>query len=183
MGEKNERYWQAYFDHHHISRRGLLRSLLGGSGRKSTTQEDKALQRIAFRPPFATLEPLFLRDCTACGDCLSACPYGLIVLEDQKATLNIDFSACDLCGLCADACQTGALSRQVKPDTGLRPQFDLACPRYDQQDCDFCTEACPSQAIHFDERANRFELTQGDCSGCGECKVRCPQHYIQLTLA
>lgn len=180
---KDERYYSAYLAHHHISRRGLFRALMGG-GQKAKAESQKALLKKGLaRPPFAVAEPLFLKQCNGCSDCVSACPYGLIVLKDNKATIDIDFSACDLCGDCAKACKTGALVLNVLPDTGLRPVFDFSCLRQHQQHCVFCEMACTAEAIAFDIASKKMQVDQDKCTGCGECKIACPQNYIRLTLS
>lgn len=49
--------------------------------------------------------------CTGCGDCVKACPLGVIKVVDKKAY------KCDLCGgdpLCVKECPVGALSLSAK---------------------------------------------------------------------
>ncbi|MGL4052328.1 ferredoxin-type protein NapF, partial [Pasteurella multocida subsp. septica] len=60
--QKDERYYEAYLSHHTISRRGLLRGLLGGN-----TKQEKRLKN---RPPFAAKEALLLQVCHGCADCI-----------------------------------------------------------------------------------------------------------------
>ena len=45
--------------------------------------------------------------CTLCGNCVEACPFGAIVIEDEKVNFTDD---CRLCGDCVDACPEGAIS-------------------------------------------------------------------------
>ncbi|HHW09934.1 MAG TPA: electron transfer flavoprotein subunit alpha [Firmicutes bacterium] len=45
--------------------------------------------------------------CTLCGNCVEACPFGAIVIEDEKVNFTDD---CRLCGACVDACPEGAIS-------------------------------------------------------------------------
>lgn len=179
---KDERYYSAYLTHNHISRRGLFRALLGGGQKAQQESQAELLKRQAPRPPFAVAEPLFLKNCNGCADCVKVCPYGLIILKENKASIEIDFSACDLCGECANVCPNGALALNVQADTGLRPQFDFSCLRQQNQFCLFCETACPTQAISFDSVSGKMQLAEDKCTGCGECKTACFQHYISLTL-
>ncbi|MEW5914385.1 MAG: FAD-binding protein [Thermodesulfobacteriota bacterium] len=45
--------------------------------------------------------------CTGCGECVEACPFEALSLENDKAQVN---DACTLCGACADICPTGAIT-------------------------------------------------------------------------
>ena len=72
---KNEAYYQAYLTHHHISRRGLFRGVLG-----ATEQPNEEQIRTVRRPPFAAREDLFLAVCNGCGACIQRCPVDAITL-------------------------------------------------------------------------------------------------------
>lgn len=183
MADKNERYYQAYLQHNHISRRGLLRGIFN-AGQKAQQQISQAMyQRAATRPPQAVAEPLFMQNCTGCGDCVVACPYGLIQIQDQKAVLQIDYCACDHCGKCTEQCQTGALSSEVRSDTELRPHFHRLCLQQQGRNCQFCRMACAVNAIRFDADSKKMLLDNELCNGCGECKLSCPTHHIELNLS
>ena len=59
-------------------------------------------------------ELLFRPDrCTACGDCVSACPNAAITL--MEGTVSIDSDRCDLTGACVEACLPGALELVGRP--------------------------------------------------------------------
>ncbi|MBI4283339.1 MAG: electron transfer flavoprotein subunit alpha [Chloroflexi bacterium] len=47
-----------------------------------------------------------LDKCTGCGNCLPACPFGLIEIVDGKAHIN---EGCTLCGACQSQCAYDAL--------------------------------------------------------------------------
>ncbi len=49
---------------------------------------------------------LYPDECTGCGNCVAACPFGLIELVDGKVHVK---DGCTLCGACADACSFNAI--------------------------------------------------------------------------
>lgn len=170
---KDERYYQAYLNHNHISRRGLLRSMF------RSVEATQSEQRSQARPPFATKESLFLAICNGCAACATACPYGLIQLQHGKPTLQIDFSACDFCEKCAEVCPTHALHPAFCADTELRPQFSAACLNKQGQHCTECQQKCPQNAIIFEQHTPKISK---NCNGCGECQLACFLHAITLSL-
>jgi NAD-dependent dihydropyrimidine dehydrogenase PreA subunit len=47
--------------------------------------------------------------CNGCGTCVTACPRGVLGIEDHTARI-LDRDACIECGACAVNCPAGALS-------------------------------------------------------------------------
>ncbi|OBX05244.1 hypothetical protein QV06_03295 [Gallibacterium genomosp. 3] len=173
--EKDERYYSAYLAHNQISRRGLLRSLFTAPQPQHISEK-----RQANRPPFAAKESLFLAVCTGCGECVKACPYGLIELQQHYPVLDLQFSACDFCQACVEACPTKALHPAFKADTELRPQFLSTCVYQQGQRCTTCIDVCSTQAIQFNPAEQLLQLNAERCNGCGECKIGCFMQAIEL---
>jgi NAD-dependent dihydropyrimidine dehydrogenase PreA subunit len=46
--------------------------------------------------------------CSACGECVEACPLDAIAIKEEKAV--VDPETCGDCGACVDVCPTEALS-------------------------------------------------------------------------
>jgi ferredoxin len=46
-------------------------------------------------------------ECTACEECVEACPAEAISIKDEAAT--IDEGECTECGACIDTCPSGAI--------------------------------------------------------------------------
>ena len=137
-----------------------------------------------FRPPWSVAEARFANTCTACDDCLKACPTGL--LQRGEGGLPVaDFSAaaCTFCGDCARACTTGAIGR----DTTAAPwAFGIAiaegCLAAQNVECRVCGEACDVSAIRFRPRIGGVPLPEVDntaCNGCGACIAPCPVSAVQ----
>lgn len=50
-------------------------------------------------------------ECIGCSACVSACPFGAIVMEDNKAVIT---EACTVCGACVETCPVGAIIRDIE---------------------------------------------------------------------
>ncbi|WP_040975668.1 ferredoxin-type protein NapF [Necropsobacter massiliensis] len=172
---KDEKYYQAYLNHHRISRRGLFRGMFSPAAAQNSNQN--SAQSHQARPPFAAPAHLFFDICSGCGQCEAACPYGLIQIQQGKAAFQVDFSACDFCQACANACPTQALHIAFPADTHWRPQFLENCLQKQGQPCQQCQQDCPKQAILSD-----LQLDTERCNGCGQCQISCFVQAIRLKL-
>jgi NAD-dependent dihydropyrimidine dehydrogenase PreA subunit len=70
-----------------------------------------------YRVPFGALsidEAL----CTGCGACVSACPYGLIALEDEDTNAVLaEPDGCTACSACRSVCPAAAIAVQLTSST------------------------------------------------------------------
>jgi len=152
-----------------ISRRNLLR------GRATRTPPP-------LRPPGATSE--FTDTCTACGDCVRACPQS-IILEGSGAFPEVDFrrGECTFCSACIEACEEGALSPAVQPPMSVRLEVTESCLARQQVVCQSCGDACEVQAIAFPPQLGTVpvpRINQDDCTSCGACVAACPQDALRV---
>ena len=53
-------------------------------------------------------------ECTGCGSCIDACPFGLIEIVDDVARIG---EGCNLCGACRDVCPVDVIIIDVTTDT------------------------------------------------------------------
>lgn len=56
--------------------------------------------------------------CTACGQCVDACPFGVLSLEGDVLVIG---EGCTLCGACVEICPEGALALPEVAGPGPRP--------------------------------------------------------------
>jgi ferredoxin-type protein NapF len=140
------------------------------------------------RPPWALPESGFVEQCTRCGDCIPACPEGL-VKEGRGRFPMLDFrtGGCDFCAECVRACKPGALNQDPELDS---PPWDLkahlldSCLSLNAVVCCSCGEACDQGAIHFKLRTGGIAfpvLSPDTCTGCGECVSVCPNGSIRIS--
>ena len=158
-----------------ISRRTLFGHLRGGGEQQ--------------RPPWSRPDEAFTDSCTLCGDCLTACPTGVLV-KGHGGYPIVDFgkSHCSFCGACRDACRAacfiaGASGKDVPP-WNLKAVIGASCMETAGVTCRVCEGACETSAIRFRPRlggGSSPSISSKDCTGCGACVGACPVRAIEIT--
>ena len=147
-------------------------------GRTTTVQS-------AQRPPWALTESAFTDICTRCGDCLRACPTGLLQAGPGNYPVA-DFRQghCTFCGDCSRACTPHAIAADLAQSPwDLRIVINDSCLTLQNVVCRTCGELCEAAAIRFTPRIGGVAVPQVDldrCTGCGECLTPCPTQAISL---
>lgn len=139
------------------------------------------------RPPYSASEIEFFDACTGCGDCIAACPEGIIVSGGHNRP-HIDFQLghCTFCQACAEGCQPQALSisdhNSAQP-WDLKAIVSTKCLEFSGVSCRACEFECGEGALRFRPVAgSRTELRVdlAACTGCGECIGPCPQDALSI---
>jgi ferredoxin-type protein NapF len=86
--------------------------------------------------------------CTYCDECVKACEFGVLTLEDKKllnATISINKSNCvswnhTMCFSCKDPCLENAIDFAAM----FMPDINDKCTA-----CGFCISRCPTNAIEL----------------------------------
>lgn len=120
--------------------------------------------------------------CLGFGDCVKACQFGAISVQDGIAV--VDNEKCTGCMMCADACPKGIIIQKKQID-----HVAVKCSNHDVGKlvravckngciaCKICEKNCPSGAIKV---TNNLAVIDYDlCTGCGVCIEKCPAHCIQ----
>jgi ferredoxin-type protein NapF len=140
----------------------------------------------AFRLPWA-LREVFAELCTGCGDCVGACPEGIVALDEKNRAI-VDFQRgaglCSFCGACADVCHEPIFAaRATTAPWTLKVTIGDDCLTREGVMCQTCKDACGDGAIRFVYAAGRIAEPQVDlerCTGCGACVAPCPASAIVI---
>jgi ferredoxin-type protein NapG len=170
------------------NRRSFFRRIFGDTvERVARATEERVVQQRYVRPPGALPEVAFLAACTRCGECVSACPAGVILQVSPRGGLAAGTPyleparmPCLACAdmPCARACPTDALDF---PATGWqevrlgRIEFHPErCVTFEGKPCGVCATVCPvgERALSLDEDGRPVLKAEG-CVGCGSCVREC----------
>jgi ferredoxin len=189
-----------------VGRRVFLGFALGGAAGLAYGNLKSAAAKAAsyIRPPGAA-GPTFSALCSRCGNCMRACPYGLIVPDlgasgaDGLFTPVLKFRSQNSaqesfcfqgCTACSQVCPSGAIRRlkiEEKQQTaiGLARIDKKACIAWEKGEfCVVCQEFCPYQAIieinH--KKVKCPSVDEEKCRGCGACESQCPSLPIAIVV-
>lgn len=133
-------------------------------------------------PPGATSQSVV--NCTGCGDCVSACPTGIISIRSGVPIVDFRRGECTFCGRCSEQCP-----ERVFPPEPARSFDHLAvigddCLAVNYVDCQSCRDVCPERAIRFRPRLGGPFVPTLDadaCTGCGACVSVCPSRSVSIS--
>jgi ferredoxin-type protein NapG len=176
-----------------MDRRTFFRRGLKDAAEVAVKHADARVSKRAghwIRPPYALAELEFLLACTRCGECVAACPHGVVFLLPARLGAQVlGTPALDLlnqgCHLCEDwpcvaACEPGALHLSEAEDDAPRPPPRMAvaaidtqtCLPYNGPECGACAASCPVPGALLWE-GERPRIDSGVCTGCALCREAC----------
>ncbi|MGA4579286.1 4Fe-4S dicluster domain-containing protein [Limisphaera sp. VF-2] len=187
----------------------LFLALVSWPGRRSRASESAGTPEGAAPSvvPAASLSPAcppgsrsvsrFLRQCTACGLCVAACPTRVLqpaVLEYGPAGLlrpRMDYhkAYCNYeCHRCGEVCPTGAIvplpleEKKLTKIGEVELTLDLCVVVTKGTDCVACSEHCPTQAVFpkpYKDHLRVPAINPALCIGCGACEFACPVRPVR----
>lgn len=122
------------------------------------------------------------RACLGFGDCVEACPYDAISIENGLAVINR--SRCTGCGICVGVCPGNLLTMMTGEDLiyvacssnakakDTRKGCSTGCIA-----CNRCVKVCEDDAITVFH--NLASIDQEKCTKCGKCIEVCPVNIIK----
>ena len=124
--------------------------------------------------------------CLGCGDCVSACQFGAIRMNQETGLPEVDEDKCTACGACVKACPRHIIELRKKGPKGRRVY--VSCVNKDKGPvamkackvscigCGKCEKECPFGAIIID--GNLSYIDPDRCRLCRKCEKVCPTHAI-----
>ncbi|MBI4830968.1 MAG: 4Fe-4S dicluster domain-containing protein [Candidatus Lindowbacteria bacterium] len=101
---------------------------------------------------------------------------GLVVMTDNAAIMK-DGVVCFCCGCCCSI--TRGLTRWSNPRAFARSNF-VARASDDCALCGTCVDRCMFKAISLPDGAEKSQIDENRCMGCGACTVTCPTEALRL---
>ena len=131
-------------------------------------------------------EGLCPNGCLGCGDCVRACNFGAIHIDELTKLPVVDEEKCVGCGVCAKNCPRGVL--EVRPKGTKNRRVYVACNNKEKGAiamknckaaciaCGKCAKACPFEAITVENNLAHIDFTK--CKACRKCVAECPKGAI-----
>ena len=178
-------------------RRGFMGIVLGGFvGGMLAKFAGKA---AVIRPPGAIEEGSFTSVCARCGNCIAACPDGIIYPDLGESGLEGLFTPVvritdrycgELCNECGKVCPSNAikhssLEEKQNIQIGVAEIIKPLCLCWeDRQSCMVCAGYCPYDAVETIEidGIECPEIIADKCRGCGACQVVCPADKLAVIV-
>lgn len=131
--------------------------------------------------------------CLGCGDCVKACAFDAISINEETGLPEVDEEKCTSCGACAKACPRNIIEIRLKGKV-IKEQARrvyVSCVNKDKGPvvakackvgciaCGKCAKVCKFEAITVENNVAYIDYNK--CKACGLCVRECPKNAIKAT--
>ena len=171
---------------------GLVALAVGTRLAGAMVKQGRESNRTVLRPPGSVDERRFAGLCIRCGNCVRACPAGIIQPDLGNADMAGLFAPVvrfqddychEDCRRCTEVCPSRAIAKlslqqKMSSPIGLAKVDMSICYLADDRECSICKRECDYGAIEFvwsdEEYLPIPTVDPAKCPGCGRCEVFCP---------
>ena len=124
--------------------------------------------------------------CLGCGDCVAACQFGALKMDEKTGLPVVDEEKCTSCGKCVKACPRNIIELRKKGPKGRR--MVVECVNKDKGaiarkaclnaciGCGKCQKECAFEAITVENNVAYIDFEK--CRLCRKCEAVCPTGAI-----
>ena len=124
--------------------------------------------------------------CLGCGDCVNACQFGALSMDEKTGLPVVDEEKCTACGKCVQACPRKLIELRKKGPKNRR--MVVECRNMDKGaltrkictngciGCGKCAKECPFDAIVIENNLAYIDFEK--CRLCRKCEAVCPTGAI-----
>ncbi len=124
--------------------------------------------------------------CLGCGDCVAACQFGALSIDEKTGLPVVDEEKCTACGKCVKACPRNIIELRKKGPKGRR--MVVECVNKDKGavarkaclnaciGCGKCQKECAFDAITIENNLAYIDFNK--CRLCRKCEAACPTGAI-----
>ena len=91
--------------------------------------------------------------CLGCGDCVNACQFGAIKMNEETGLPEVNSTKCTACGACAKACPRNII--EIRVVKGAKKMGVVV------------------ECMNKDKGAIAMKACKAACIGCGKCEKEC----------
>ena len=126
--------------------------------------------------------------CIGYGDCVAACQFGALKLNEETGLVEVDADKCTACGACVKACPKGLF--ELRKKWPKNRAIYVACRSKNKGavvtkvckagciGCGKCAKVCAFEAITVDNSLAYIDSEK--CKLCRKCVNECPTGAIHI---